>query len=378
MDRLFKGPFGVSTREFFEALPPDLTIRELTADIYETRNFDQDYINHKTPFLEVDKVPYSHSPESLEILQEIETSPRIRGNWIQDLFKEVVRSIEDFWDPRKFHLIGSSSGVDSRIISRAIQELYIKHGKNWLGDYLFVEAGGEGDYFAEIMRSHKWRNYYIFGNLDSPGFFYEDFFDLEDYYKKFNGFVSYPVNPWRDAFKRLQSWGVIPKNNIQYITGYGSNELTEYGRKIIGLGNYFKWIYYLHVPGFRTISNDTLYPFYSHDFIKKLFTYKEPGEISTRISTIISYVISPETANIPNMETRHVRERGFRTVAPELLEDLQRQYISSWYGKQVGGSLKPEIDYKKSWGSYYMASLCEYLIDQGYNIKHETTKQIKR
>ena len=150
------------------------------------------------------------------------TKPINSKNWKKNLFNAFVKSVENNWKPGRAHVIGHSSGYDSRLFSVALRELFKKNGSKWVGDVIFVENLGETESFKAIMKYFGWKNYIAYRDGIKPNFYYEPYVGFKDLYKKFNGVVGYPLNTWHDSFQDLTEKGQIPKDNITYVTLYFS------------------------------------------------------------------------------------------------------------------------------------------------------------
>ena len=140
-DIIYKGE-GES-KEFYDVLPRDLTLR---IPEYYHQSF-RGY-THNTVFREVEINEYQHAPETVTFLTE--THRRTKD--IEKIYNVLKDVIEREWDPTKTHVIGHSSGYDSRVISNIIKELGEKHGDAWLGEVIYIETLGEREGFRQIMK----------------------------------------------------------------------------------------------------------------------------------------------------------------------------------------------------------------------------------
>ncbi len=349
---------------FYKACPERLTLLPFDSKLMR----GQVYID-KTPFKEVMRVPYKESPEVTELHNELESCKKSDSfDFADALFNALMDSIEFSWKPEKFHLIGHSSGYDSRIISHAIMLLAKKNGKEWLGEILFVENHGECDSFKEIMKIQGWdkSQYFSYNEQVKPELFHAGSLVFSDFHKKFNGIGSYPVNPFYDAFARMQQRDILPKSDeIQYYTGYGSEGITFQSANH-SLRYYAEWHSNLQLNFFNTIG-ETIYPFWNFNFMKMVFYYSKTR--LSRASELISKTVSPELNHIFKYRTGDVVDKGYRHIGSSVMDEIWNSYINSWYGKR-NSNIKVDnfVNYCNWWGHYCLASMCEYLISKGHKI----------
>ena len=85
------------------------------------------YTTTATPFRQVTLQRYREPAEFGAFLRSL--SPRYTRP--ARIWQEFKQSIFENWMPNKIHLIGASSGYDSRLIAKAVQEITQKHGPDW-------------------------------------------------------------------------------------------------------------------------------------------------------------------------------------------------------------------------------------------------------
>ena len=342
--RVYQSRLGTSER-FANIVPTSITVNP--------GKFFQPYLfTHKTIFKEVDIVPYSEEPEITEFLAGLEP----KEESLEYIFQSIVDSIEDQWDPEKDHVVGASSGYDSRIIAKAIQTLAKKNGKDWLGHCYYIENGGEGRPFKFIMDRLGVTNYHA----------WEPKYDVEYFryvHNGFNGIAGYPVNQWYDYYIRMWPDKI---RRIQYITGYGANEVTEAVRlkskylkglkKNVSaserLRQYFKWHYYHQLAIFKECA-PTMYPFWSFKFIRAMAGNDKYG---VRLSELLAKKFVPECNHIPKLVTKNVRAAGHRTISKDVLDELYKNYTLTEWGKKNPVAPSADINYNNWWMNYCAAS----------------------
>ena len=151
---------GAGTSEnFYDVLPRDLTLQNPMP-----KHLHESFLgyNHDTIFKEVTFNEYKHTPETEKFLNT--EHKKISG--IEEMYDILKNVIERKWDTTKTHVVGHSSGYDSRVMSQIIKELGEKHGDDWLGDVIYIETLGEKEGFKRIMKEQRLRG--IVYNDDKP------------------------------------------------------------------------------------------------------------------------------------------------------------------------------------------------------------------
>jgi hypothetical protein len=176
---------GQGEGDFFDVLPKDLKFQRVG------------WYNHSKPknpnmmFKGIKIKPYDE-PEISKELKKIK--PVYDKSWKQKVYNKLKEIVFNHWDSNRFHVVAHSGGVDSRILSTIIKELTEQHGREWLGDVLFVENGGECETFKQIMKTQKWdkKQYLSYQEGIDPREYHRRGLDFKNLYKKYNGPVSYP------------------------------------------------------------------------------------------------------------------------------------------------------------------------------------------
>jgi len=357
-DVIFIGD-GVSPN-FHDVLPKELTLHNpLPAHTHESFNG----YKHETVFKEVTFNKYSRGEVEKEFL-----SSKIKPTTIQEIYDILKESIRQSWEPGKLHIIGHSSGYDSRIISNIAKELGEEYGSEWLGEVLCIEGLGEGDRFKEIM-SAQGLNGIVYNEGVVPALHPEYSFRFKDFWSRYNGVNSFPVNQWYDSYQDLEDQGILSSENVQCFSGYGANETMEYATKKKGFKWYFRWHHYLQLQKFKLWGDNWVHPFWDINVMKAVAGVNVRPK-KERISKRIADECVPHLRHIPQLPTRILNERGYRTLAPGLLFEVQKAYDASWYGKQVPVTMMADLTtYRPWWTHYCVASLCEHLLEEGYEIK---------
>jgi hypothetical protein len=329
------------------------TFNDLIPKIVSIRTSSDMILSHtglNTPVKQIKILPYANPPELNAFLSTLKPKEKT----VIQVWNDIKQVIFKNWMPDKIHVIGSSSGYDSRLIAKAIKELYQKYGKDWLGETYFIECGGEGIGFKAIMKQLGWTNYVIW----EPDYTFEYFMDQ---HKKFNGLCAFPVNQWYDYYMKQ-----FNEEDIQYISGYGGNvadcmnDDSDYMKPIkqrLGLHSrlkhYFRTQYYYQITAFKT-PKYSLHPFWSWDYIQSTSGFKHNQR---RTAEYLSRIFVKECASIPRMDIRRdVKRLEHRTVKPEVLKKLHEWYQETSYGKLRPTIPKAAIEYSYWWLNVCIAS----------------------
>lgn len=312
------------------------------------------YTKMQTPFEEVTLSPFEPQAELNMFLRPLYPT-RQNFNHIWDEFKQAIF---EGWMPDKIHVIGASSGFDSRLIAKAVQELTKKHGTGWLGETYFVECAGEKEGFLEIMKTLGWGDKAI---VWEPDF---DFDYFKNLHKRFNGLCAYPMNQWYDFY--LKNWN---DEDIQYISGYGGNVADVINDKSPYMADrkhrhrlkgrllmYFKHQYFYQISAFRE-PKYSMHPFWSYRYIQAV---SGVNHIVPRTSVLLAAKFVPECKRVKRMGIlQEVTENGHRTVKPEVMKELHDWYSETKYGKRFACSPQNKIEYNKWWLQLCIASYAE-------------------
>jgi len=357
-----KGEF----EDFYGALPDKLTIQK-----YEAGRNPLPVGDHNTIFKEVKLKKYRPTFKEHLLTKELGKITPEGGDWMRNIYNTLKDVIYKTWG-NDFHVVGHSGGHDSRIISTIIKELREEHGDDWLGKILFVENGGEGIEFHKIMENQGWgkSQYMVYNEGANPRDYHAYSFNFKDAYQKFNGISGFPYNQWWDSYDHLQKLGVLPEH-FQAYSGYGAyiegmvhavGDLTK-----ITSAHFFKYNYYYQLATFR-LKGDWVYPWWSYDYIKEMVRMRDIQKQRHRVSDYISQYYT-SSSNIKRPTIPQVEKRGYRTVSDNLMKKIVKDYDNSWYGKKFEAKPNNYIYYSDWWTHWCAASICEHLIERGYDIR---------
>ena len=311
------------------------------------------YTKTQTPFREISLEPFERTPEFTTFLRTLaSTPPRLDRIW-----SEFKQSIYENWMPDKIHVIGASSGYDSRLIAKAIQELTRYHGTDWLGETYFVECAGEAEGFTEIMKALKFKNYIIWNSDYSFEFF-------ENHSDRYNGLCAYPMNQWYDFY--IKNWN---QEDIQYISGYGGNVADVINLRSPYMANskhtfnlkgrlnlYFQRQYYYQISAFKQ-PKYSFHPFWSWRYIRAVSGVNHD---LARTSVLLANTFVPECNDVKRMHIlKEVTDNGHRTISRHVVRKLHNWYRETPYGKCYPCDPSNKIEYNKWWLMFCIASYAE-------------------
>lgn len=344
--RLYKGK--IISENFTATIPKNVSVRI-------DKSMIASHTAASTPFAEVKILPFQKPEKLVKFVNEL----RPQKTDLKTVWQTIKSVIFKNWMPDKIHVIGSSSGYDSRLIAKAIKELSREH-PGWLGETYFIECGGEGEAFTEIMKRLKIKSYIVW----TPEYSF-DYFDK--HHTKFNGLSAFPVNQWYDFYKK--NWNL---NDIQYISGYGGNvadmmnDHTKYMTPVkqkLDLKNklykYFSYQYYYQISAFKRPPN-SFHPFWSWDYIRVMSGFD--GRFR-RTAEYLSKVLVSECDNIRRMPITETAKRGYRKVNTFVLRKLYEKFKSTDYGRRINATPDGELEYNLWWLHYCIAS---FLNDKEY------------
>lgn len=391
--RLFKSELGVSPN-WLDVIPREVTLKKcLDPCTFANKTNGAEM----SPFEEVSTVPYFEAEtEATRFFRECKFD-RVELDEDElaiNLFDAVFECIEKSWHPEKFHCASISSGFDTRLIAYIISELRKKHGDEWIRDLVFYEIGEEGGEARKVLEylDLDYPFYYLNEGL-APDEIYEDNLDFSRAGIR-HGITGWPVNYWYDPLDRLRTAGIIPEDT-QSFTGYACNETsrcTQIPEKFIAqighefkdrqIGNdlayYFYWIYYCAINSFPLLG-EWVHPWYSFNVMQTFYSLSlnqgnlhEIARKGGSVSEIIVKHVNPglyEAAT--HLNTKAVEDLGYRRVSGRLMKKAIDDYDRSWYGRTVKPEVIPNpfLTYNDWWGYWNLASLCEYLINNGYAIR---------
>jgi len=290
------------------------------------------------------------------------------------VFRAMKKAIEDSWDSTKFHPIPHSSGYDSRLIAMALNELLLVRGERWLGEVLFYESDGEAKQAKELLGLEGWGDYpfVVYNEGVCSRKYHERSISLDDVWKRYNGVSPYPQNVWYEPIEWLQEKGHIPKDDdeLQPITGFGSNEIATIFNRFKSIGYYFSWIYRHAISAFIH-KGHWIHPYYDDGLLRVLNMNKRPRYRPSSLSKDVIEVMAPSTMNVSNLSIDD-RNNTVKQLDSTIMNKAVREYSKTWYGEMVASYVRPPnnlIEYNQFWACYNMAGHCQHLENEGYDLE---------
>lgn len=359
---------GRRSVNFVDVLPKQLTI-------------DRQYVpkwlftDYRTLFKEITIVPPEETltPEVKELFKETVCRKETK----EQLFDKIQAKLEEIvfeqWRPDIFHIHLHSSGLDSRILSWTIRKLYKKYGDGWLGDIMFVSSKWEGTRFREIMKYEGWKvNQYcvVDEQLKDDEYFASTLLNFESIWQETNGPQVKLNNIMWYLVDRTQKKDIIPEHIQLWTSQWGNTVLGHSSQKNGAEITKRYWrMHYLSAIGQCPHKCDGKHidPLANVELVKLIITSSVCLGEQLRFQLL-------EAMDKKLSQFIRISEGGRRgPIADWILEQMLKNYQSSWYGKNVCHIKEfPKLNrVNKLWAHYIAASLCEYLLKNGYQIREE-------
>jgi hypothetical protein len=142
------------------------------------------------------------------------------------------------------------------------------------------------------------------------------------------------------------------------------------------LAYYLYWVYYCAINSFP-LMGEWIHPWYNYQVMETLYMYsldqanfKAITAKGGSVSDIILKHVHPDLHDVVKpLRLPEMKELGYRRVSERLLNKAFTDYKNSWYGNKFDIKPDPLMDYNEWWGSWNLASLCEHLLSEGYEIE---------
>lgn len=293
-----------------------------------------------------------------------------RDEFIQLYIESVRQAVEANWPSRLSNVVFHSSGYDSRILSWTLRQLAEKHGRDWLGDVLFVCWGAECEGFAQIMEYEGWKpeQYRLIHNNGA---------DVDSRHLHFKaaahrlgGVVSRATNYWESGLHYLhQSLG-----GLKCVwTSQGNNEIWAIPNEQT-FGEFYSWLYSCFVGEmFSAISwAVNCMPLNVHT-LSLLLKHGPPCGLGSIRQDIVR-TMDKGLAEIPRMDENTGQWMvDHRAIPADLFDKAIEDYRASWYGRCVAPEQADRAGMQTVlpsnwWRHWTAASLCDDLLRRGHKI----------
>lgn len=376
LDRYYRNILnGKTSKLFLDVIGDSVTLLENVE-----KPINRKYRN--VAFKEIEVVPFEEMlPNYYRELFKIKANSEYINlpKLVDKTWDYILKSIEKEWNVNKFHLVYHSSGFDSRIISLAIKALYEKHGKDWLGDVLFLCFEPEGNSFIEIMDYQGWDHlqYSVYKRGCKNSDYYIESFDYEKNPYHTNGIAKRILNTKSLPLKTLQDKNILPSSDkIQLFSGQVSGIFD--GSKIKSFDQYYGDRYYSYVSRrWSAVDCEVVEPFMDFDLVKFVLESKMDNWNDRELikSEIIKF-IDPKMIDFERWSWKDVHALDFFRISDDAIKQCVSDYKNSYYFRKTGKKVKSSSKYGKMnkseslWWLYWsLGSLSNVIVKNGCKIK---------
>lgn len=365
---------GKRSRFLLDVLPPVLTL-------------DPNYMGTRgipfTLFKEIRLVPFKEL-----VTEEMEKLFTTRSGSIKmekpQFFSRLREKLNDIvvanWKPELNHIMLHSSGIDSRIISWSIRNLFRKNGSDWLGRIVFLCSKNEGSSFKKIMEYEGWKKnqYLVVGEeLKDEEVYAQIFADFKNAWRRAGGTFSSVMNISTYFSEIAHSKLGFPLGNIQLWSGAWGTELIPLAFLPKGGAELRRTLEtrYSYSGGSCPKEWQIVTPFLNIDYLKFIIESSLCFR-GDRLRPELLATTDKHLAQFPNLVSGGFRFR-YR-IADWALKKGLGDYRKSWYGQTVRPKAtwpswqqakRKRRPYSPMVAYWTIASLCDHLLANGYKIK---------
>ena len=350
---------------FVNVLPKELTIRAG----FTARRFDKRGI---TIFEGVDVMKPRHVLRQ-DARSALHTKHSVNET-VQQYLRRLVDTLKEViywkWIPSGDHAIMHSSGIDSRILSWTIKELWNDLGNAWLGKVLFLCSKWEGEEFKKIMSYEGWdKSQYWVVDEDLPDqeYYRWSLTDFNGAWERANGVSAIPVNLFWYPIAKAQERGMLPEKIQTWSGQWGNTVMDETTGDAIK--EQLIMFYYSVLRSRPFKGDDVVFPFAEAQYVGCSLSSKH--RLGKRLRPMLLEFMDKGLARFTNMQADGDRHRR---ISDDLIEKMIADYDKSEYGKRIKARPKYKTtEFQDFWSHWTAASLCEHLIEKGHIIKWQTT-----
>lgn len=355
---------GVGT-DYVSLLPRELTI---DPNFVATRFSER----QNTLFKEVRVVPAREivTPEMRRVFKAVPERQETKEQLFGHVKAAVLNAVYNNWDTSRDHVIMHSSGIDSRIMSWAIRELWKEFGDYWLGNTVFVCSQLEEGEFKNIMRYEGWRpEQYMVANEGLPRqeYYKDSLLDFDNAWRRC-GVSAIPVNLFWYLPEAAIDAGLVG-NDIQLFTGQWGNTVFDSGsgpEAGEGVRKIYK-MFYWSVLFQRPMMGQVVHVFTDEPLVHLVATSKV--RLGKKFRPEFLEFLDPKLAKYTNINSDGDRHQK---IADWIIEKMIADYDSSWYGKTIAPGARPAhktTEFQTWYSRWTSASLCKHLLQNGYTIR---------
>ena len=356
---------GASTN-YVDVLP-----RELTLDRnFVARRFRTNKTN--TVFDEAHIVPVSWLIVP-EVRRTFATTASVQET-AEHLFKRIedrlIEIVAENWSPDKTHVILSSSGYDSRMLMWSIRRNLDERGAAWFGDTVFLCSKLEGESFREIVKYLDFDQYaYVIGDeIDGCDYYMDSLIDFAGAWQRLGGVANIPVNLFWYLPETAERQGLFSPP-IQLWTGQWGNAVFDYCSHELSGARYksaYVELYYSIMCQRPLRGEERVLPYTDCELAR--ITAESNVKMGKELRFSLLKSMDEKLVAFENMRSDGDRHRR---ISEWLLRKMQLDYYNSWYGKNVAPQARLEhhtTEFQEFWSRWTAASLCEHLLEEGYEI----------
>lgn len=370
---LFECPLtGKISYNQIDLLPRSLTLDPNFISPWHYRN------QYNTLFKELKIVPPEKliTPEIASLFKEKTGSHKMSKEHLLMRCRFFLnRIVRQNWKPQMFHVILSSSGLDSRMLSFTIRQVYKKFGNKWLGKIMFLSNKWEAPHFKRVMKFQGWKSsqfWVVDEKLNPREYYAPDFLNFNNVWRMTNGPASKLDNRAWYCVERAQKKGLIPTENIQEWTAEWGNVAWNFASapKKAGSGLRNEWERrYMSYPCAIAHPGDELIQPFAHIELTR-YIIESSVRLHKALRPDVLHSMDSRLANLHRAQDLSWRQPP---CAKWILKQMLKDYNSSWYGKTIRSmqDLPERNRHDPRWSYFSSASFCEHLLKQGYKIKIE-------
>lgn len=368
MKQHYKSKLGRGT-DYVSLLPKKLTLRPH----FVARRFDDHLV---TVFREVD-VLLAKEVVTPAMRHVFNTRPHRKESQpvlLAQLRGRLRSIVRDNWAVGGVNVVLHSSGLDSRMLSWTIRQLYQELGDDWLGQVLFLCSRWESKSFKGIMRYEGWEpdQYWVDSEeVSNQEYYAPELLDFRGAWQRANGISAIPVNLfWRPVELAEKAGLLSPDKPITLWTGQWGNTVLDAGSGSEageGIRKKFRMFYYSALCT-RPMKGDTIIHPYT-DCQLAAIVASSKVRLGARLRFALVKSIDERLSTFTNEMSDGDRHRR---IADWIVSRMVSDYQSSWYGRKVAPGARPKYkttEFQSFWSRWTTASLCEYLLENGYEIR---------
>ena len=359
----YKSSLGIFPT-YIDALPKRLTLNRG----FVAKRFDR---SRQTLFQDVSVIKPRHV-----IAQDVRTAlgtQRVRKETVPAYLSRMLETLKEIvfaqWKPDYAHAIFHSSGIDSRLLSWAIRELWKEHGDDWLGQVLFLCSKWEGSEFKRIMAYEEWdpSQYWVVDeDLPSPRYYEWSLTNFKGAWERHNGVSAIAVNLFWYPIAKAQARGILPTEQVQVFSGqWGNTTMDEVRGEDIKTAII---MFYFSVLRNRPFKGDLVhFPFAEAQYVQAALSSQHA--LGHALRPALLKHADERLAKFTNMRADGDRHRR---IADDIIEQMIEDYDNSWYGKYIKPGARPKhktTEFQSFCSHWTAASLCNELLARGHTIR---------